>query len=166
MRSLCAWSISMHLPFSGIFLFHNEHPALRIPPLPKSCPGVRVLGPFASRVTRVRVPVAHAPRPGPTPGAPPATPGERICLQERGFGGSSASPPREIPHCEHPLEQSTKPRGLAWRGTANPRASVERGRETGTAVSCQTAPIPRPRHSGGLQGALRTTNLDSRFGRR
>lgn len=61
-------------------------------------------------------------------------------------------------HREHPLEQSTKPRGLAGRATANPRARVERGRDPGMAVSCQAAPVPCPRHRGDRRGASAAQN--------
>lgn len=105
-----------------------------------------------TRVTSVRVPAAHAPRPGPTPGASRPLPRGR-CLQERGFGGASAYPHREAPHMARiPSSKARSP--VNWRGE-NPGARVEQGREPGMAVSCQAAPIPCPRHSGGLQGGLR-----------
>lgn len=89
-----------------------------------------------------------SPRPGPTPAAPPATPAGKA-LEGARIWGCLSLPPK---HREHPPEQSTKPRGLAGTATANPRARVERGREPGMAVSCQAAPTPCPRHSGGSQG--------------
>lgn len=161
-RNLCSGAVSTRVSFTGICLFHSGDPALSIPPLPKSYSGMGATGPFSPRVTRVRVPAAHALRPGPTPAAPPATPAGEALAGARIWGCLSFPPT----HREHPPEQSTKRRGLAGTATANPRARVERGREPGMAVSCQAAPTPCPRHSGGSQGGLRTPKLDSRAGRR
>lgn len=99
-RNLCTGSVSTRVSFTGICLFHNGDPALHIPPLPKSYSGVGVTGPFSLRVTRVRVPAAHAPaRPPQHPRPLPR--GRR--WRERGFGGASPSPhaPRASPRAKH-----------------------------------------------------------------
>lgn len=111
--------ISTRVSFTGICLFCDA-PALRIPPLPKSRAGMGVPGPFSVCVSL---------QPDPTPGASP-----------------HSCQPRK---CENPLEQSSDPRGLAWKRIWNGRVLPGRSH----ALS--------ERQNGGLPADLR-----SRAGRR
>lgn len=155
-RRFCSGSIPVHLSFAGIFLFNNGHPALRIPPLPKSCPGVRIPEPFFFPGHPCACPCRPRPaaRPGPTPGAPPATPAGRALAGTRIWGclclpSTGRSTPRESPRAKHKAP---------WTGVeGNSEPTGER------VLPCPPKPLPSPVRGieRDCKGGLRTPNLDS-----